>query len=102
VKRDPEHDPAQIRRLNDAFRHSLLGGQAFFTVGVSALGIAFSHRALAKVRTFDQFGTDNDPWGEHDFGSVDVDERKVFWKIDVYDKTYNAHLATLVVQTFRA
>lgn len=27
---------------------------------------------------------DNDPHEEHDFGSVMVDGRKVFWKIDYY------------------
>lgn len=29
---------------------------------------------------------DNDPYGEHDFGSLIVDGNKVFWKIDYYDK----------------
>ena len=27
----------------------------------------------------------NDPHGEHDFGSFEIDDRKVFWKIDCYD-----------------
>jgi len=76
----------KIRQLNDEFRHTLKGGQAFFTVGVSALGIAFSHRALAAVRAFDQFSPNNDPWHEHDFGSIEVDGQRVFWKIDVYDR----------------
>jgi len=29
---------------------------------------------------------DNDPYGEHDFGSIKWHERKTFWKIDYYDQ----------------
>jgi hypothetical protein len=36
---------------------------------VSALGVAFSHQALALVRRFDAFTQDNDPHKEHDFAS---------------------------------
>jgi hypothetical protein len=28
----------------------------------------------------------NDPHGEHDFGSFEVDGRKIFWKIDLYEE----------------
>jgi hypothetical protein len=57
-----------------------------FTAGVSELGVAFSHQALALVRRFDAFTPDNDPHGEHDFGSFTHQGRKLFWKIDYYDK----------------
>ena len=30
--------------------------------------------------------TDNDPYGEHDFGSFHVAGHHVFWKIDYYDQ----------------
>jgi hypothetical protein len=33
-----------------------------------------------------QFTTDNDPNGEHDFGSFTLVGRKFFWKIEYYDK----------------
>ena len=49
------------------------------------LGIAFSHQALALVRTLRRFTEDNDPHGEHDFGSFDHDGERIFWKIDYYD-----------------
>ena len=43
--------------------------------------------AIRKVATFDDFNADNDPHGEHDFGSFDLAGDKFFWKIDYYDFT---------------
>ena len=34
---------------------------------------------------FDDFNADNDPHGELDFGSFELEGEKVFWKIDYYD-----------------
>ena len=39
------------------------------------------------MRTFTDFTPDNDPYGEHDFGSFELANHKFFWKIDYYDKT---------------
>jgi len=75
----------RIRDLNDAFRTTLEGGRCLFTAGVSDLGIPFSKAALAAVRAFGDFTPDNDPYGEHDFGSFRIGEEKLFWKIDYYD-----------------
>jgi hypothetical protein len=79
------NDTLRIRELNDAFRRTGDGGRILFTAGVSGLGVAFSHQALALVRRFDAFTPDNDPHGEHDFGSFTHQGRKLFWKIDYYD-----------------
>ena len=76
---------ASIRELNDNFRRTLCGGKTFFSEGVSALGLAFSHAALAKIRAFNDFDANNDPYGEHDFGSLTLRGTKLFWKIDYYD-----------------
>ncbi len=40
-----------------------------------------------KVRHFDTFEPGNDPYGEHDFGAFTACGRKIYWKIDTYDKT---------------
>jgi hypothetical protein len=80
----------RIRALNDAFRQSLVGGRALVTRGVLAKGEAFAGRAIAAVKAFDAFTADNDPYGEHDFGAVEVDGTKVFWKIDAYDLSEQA------------
>ena len=34
---------------------------------------------------FDAFTEDNDPYDEHDFGSINIAGETVFWKIDYYD-----------------
>jgi hypothetical protein len=79
---------ARIRELNDTFRRTLCGGKVFFSAGASALGIAYTHLALTKVRLFNDFGANNDPYGEHDFGSLTLHGEKLFWKIDCYDLDY--------------
>ncbi len=45
---------------------------------------------MRKLREFDNFTDDNDPYGEHDFGSFEHDGMKIFWKIDYYDKHCSA------------
>ena len=42
---------------------------------------------LRAVQAFNTFTPDNDPYGEHDFGRVEVGDCFVFWKIDYYDET---------------
>ncbi|NKC16498.1 MAG: DUF3768 domain-containing protein [Gammaproteobacteria bacterium] len=40
----------------------------------------------ARVRDYEDFTPDNDPYGEHDFGAFEAgDLGKLFWKIDCYD-----------------
>ena len=46
---------------------------------------------LEAIRTFDTFTEDNDPYGEHDFGSVEVSGDKFFFKIYYYDPTMERH-----------
>ncbi len=77
----------RIRDLNDAFRTTLDGGKCFFTSGVSGMGVSFVTAALAAVKAFEDFTPDNDPYGEHDFGSFEIGEERLFWKIDYYDLT---------------
>lgn len=55
--------------------------------GVAALPSVTQIVILAKVREFDAFTLDNDPHGEHDFGSFDEPGvGKIFWSIDLYDR----------------
>ena len=80
-------DAAKISELNDALRQTGEGGRIVTTSGVMALGPDFLLAVMATVRTFSAFTEDNDPYGEHDFGAVEVEEQTVFWKIDYYDQT---------------
>lgn len=74
----------KIRELNDTLRTTGNGGQMFITKGVLHKGKRFVFEAINAMRLYDDFSKDNDPWSEHDFGSVTVDGEKVFWKIDYY------------------
>ena len=75
----------KIRELNDAFRSTMAGGRVMLTAGVDALSNVHKTLLIERVRTFDSFSADNDPHGEHDFGSIGFLGRKFFWKIDYYD-----------------
>lgn len=76
----------RIRELNDAFRRTFRGGKVMMTSGVYELPDCVKAEALLQVASFSEFTADNDPHDEHDFGSFDLVGRKLFWKIDYYDK----------------
>ena len=63
-----EKTPEQrtIAQLNDEFRRS--GRDVFITSGVQALPDVPG--LLVAVQQFNTFTPDNDPYGEHDFGSI--------------------------------
>ena len=75
----------RTRKLNDAFRNSFSGGQVYLTSGVAALDPPGKVKLLEAVRTFTDFDEGNDPHGEHDFASIEVDGENYFFKIDYYD-----------------
>lgn len=75
----------RIRELNDAFRTTMTGGRVLMTAGVNALPSDVQAMVIRRVATFTDFTADNDPHGEHDFGSFDLVGQKLFWKIDYYD-----------------
>jgi hypothetical protein len=52
------------------------------TSGVSELGREKQHDILQAVQDF----SNNDPHDEHDFGSFERAGKKLFWKIDYYDR----------------
>ena len=83
MSREKSHQ--KIRELNDTFRSTMTGGKVFMTAGVDALPSDVKAMALRRVATFTEFTPDNDPHGEHDFGSFELAGRKFFWKIDYYD-----------------
>ena len=61
------------------------------TEGISAQGPEFVAETVSAVRSFDTFTEDNDPWGEHDFGAIEMGDQKIFWKIDPYDLDLQSH-----------
>jgi len=88
---------AIIAEQNDRFRKEWpvsapIEGRIVLTHGVSELGAETVRRILDAVRTFDTFTADNDPFGTHDFGSIEIENggavHRLFWKIDLYDRNY--------------
>ncbi len=77
-----------IKTLNDNLRKHLIGGKVMLTQGINTKTYEEVAEIMLKVRDFNDFTPDNDPYGEHDFGSFDYNGEKIFWKIDYYDKSY--------------
>jgi DNA-directed RNA polymerase subunit RPC12/RpoP len=75
----------RIKVLNDNFRRTFTGGQVYLTTGVAALEARKKAQVLEAVRKFSLFDEGNDPHGEHDFASIEVDGENYFFKIDYYD-----------------
>lgn len=85
---------SKIAELNDRFRKSSLSidpvaislGKKFMTSGIQALGLIATVEIAERVAAFDSITEDNDPHGEHDFGAFEHGGKKIFWKIDYYDR----------------
>lgn len=78
----------KIKQLNDAFRKSFSGGKVLLTCGIASLPLVQQNEIINKVKNFNDFTEDNDPYGEHDFGCFDYRGKQIFWKIDLYDLNY--------------
>jgi hypothetical protein len=82
---------ATIRALNDELRHALPfpkpHGLLMMTRGLEPLTVAQVSALVVAIRDFNDFTPDNDPHGEHDFGAVEHDGVRYFWKIDAYDQS---------------
>ena len=81
----------KIRELNDQLRTTCFGGRIILTSGVLAQGQETARQVLTLVKNYSDFSEDNDPYGEHDFGSITHNNIKYFWKIDYYDLEYKMH-----------
>ena len=86
-----EFNTDRIRELNDQARQTFTGCRVVITQGIPELGDEATHAILAQVRSYDSFTPDNDPYGEHDFGSFHHGAVQVFWRWDYYDLDYSMH-----------
>ncbi len=92
--REQKNSNEVIKEQNDTFRRAVLTGITTRLVGrvVCSPGVAtLSAEELAAlgqaVACFTDFNDDNDPYGEHDFGAVEVGDQRYFWKIDYFDRS---------------
>ena len=79
----------KIAHLNDEARKGLLPGstKVLLTPLVTALPEPLLLHLQDAVSQFDAFTEDNDPYGERDFGAVEIEGERYFWKIDYYDRS---------------
>lgn len=77
----PNPSNPSLAERNDAFRQTCI---PFVTAGVLFLDDVPD--LIQAVREFDDFTSDNDPYGEHDFGALMWAAERVYWKIDYYDQ----------------
>ncbi|WP_303713303.1 DUF3768 domain-containing protein [Brevundimonas naejangsanensis] len=86
-----------LARQNDAFRQAhmpisfdgeMLRGRFVMTIRVARLDHEIVLGVLKKLREFEDFNSDNDPYGEHDFVAfsypVDGRDQRFIFKIDYY------------------
>src|SRR5579862_8625529 len=73
-----------IRALNDNFRSTFTGGRVLTTTGVVELPVDTKARLLLAVQSFSNFTKDNDPHDEHDFGAIELEGERYFFKLDYY------------------
>ncbi|MEQ1696188.1 MAG: DUF3768 domain-containing protein [Hyphomicrobiaceae bacterium] len=82
-------DTPRIRADNDAFRIDNAGaGRWVISQGISVMPVELAD-IIAKVRAYREFDEADGP-PEHDFGAFDHDGQRIFWKIDVMDRTYTS------------
>jgi hypothetical protein len=82
----------KICALNDALRAIACGaGRIYVTTGIAAMPMQDQIEIMQRVQTFSAFTPDNDPYGEHDFGSFEDAGKTIFWKIDCYDRQLESY-----------
>ena len=91
ITTDDAATTSRVRALNDQLRKTCVGGAVVCTQGFSALPDATKRKFMFAMRDFDAFTEENDPHGEHDFGAVEVDGQKLFFKIDYFDRAMALH-----------
>src|ERR1700720_2757014 len=81
----------RLRALNDQLRTTFIGGTVMITKGIEAIPFAKRRRILERVRCFDAFDVENDPYGEHDCATLEVGGERILLKIDYFDRSVRVH-----------
>lgn len=77
----------RIAELNDVARTAMgVACRVLQTQGIQALDPDVQSTIREQIETFSAFTPDNDPHGERDFGALEVEGERIFWKIDYYDR----------------
>ena len=79
----------RIAALNDQARQTFMECRVIITEGVQALEDVDT--VLRQVQVFEAFTPNNNPYGEHDFGSFRQGSHLIFWRFDYYDLDLKQH-----------
>ena len=86
-----------IAEQNDLFRQNFgnphsenqkIKGKYLVTQGITNLPLPEQFAITVKIREFNDFNENNDPFGEHDMASFKHNADTILWKIDYYDVNY--------------
>jgi len=87
----PDATTAKIAALNDHARQTFRECRVVITQAAAQPVKDDVGRILDKARKYNHFTPINDPFLEHDFGSIQLGEKTIFWKIDYYDLDLHMH-----------
>jgi hypothetical protein len=91
MKAQDSDKAGRIRHLNDLLRCQGIGGQVMITAGLDAFGEEKVQRLLKEVAAFTAFDDSNDPHGERDCATLEVEGIKIIFKIDYFDRNLELH-----------
>lgn len=78
----------RIRELNDEHRRRIPETKTVLTMGIDDLWKDAVYEILREIRDFRDFNEWNNPHFENDFGAFDYKGKKIYFKIDYFDKEY--------------
>lgn len=87
-----------IAQQNDIFRRNFgdskkaeqtVQGKYTVTHGIANLSPEEQISIVQKVRNFENFTENNDPYGEHNMGIFKQNAQSIYWKINYYDLNYH-------------
>jgi hypothetical protein len=79
-----------VHHLNDLLRSTFIGGEVVITAGIQGLSATLRASIMRQVQEFDTWTPANDPNSEHDSGSFDANDHKVFWRVAYYNQDMSA------------
>ncbi len=85
----------EIARTNDQIRAGLPTvpppHRLFLTASVADVAGSRLNELFEKIKQFKDFTPDNDPYGEHDAGFVELDDEDYYWKFDYLDQDLESY-----------
>ncbi len=91
VPSDQVQRSAKIAQLNNKYRALFPNNLNILTAMIMVLSNDDRLALFEKVRSFNDFTQENDPFAEHDFGRFIYKEERYFWTIDYYDLKVESH-----------